>query len=105
MAYYTTIEALSGRVQEIDKLIPVDVKNIGTLSNGLNLYEMQRNAVENLRGLLKALGYSESEANDPDAAMADLNRRIEEFHATTSYFNGPQLREYIMNPLKGIVVD
>jgi len=36
---------------------------------------MQKNAVENLKGLLRALGYGDK-AEDPDAAMRDLNQRI-----------------------------
>ena len=105
MGYYTTIGALSDRVRDIDALIDLSkIENI-TLKNGLDLYQMQQNAVENLKGLLRALGYSEAQAENPQAAMADLNRRIQEFHATTNAFNGPELRDNIMNPLKGIVVD
>lgn len=105
MGYYTTIEGLSDRVRDIDKLIDLSkIENI-TLKNGLDLYQMQKNAVDNLKGLLRALGYSDTEAENPQVAMADLNRRIQEFHATTSQFNGQELRENIMNPLKGIVVD
>jgi hypothetical protein len=60
MGYYTTIGALSDRVRDIDDLIDLSkIENI-TLKNGLDLYEMQRNAVENLKGLLRALGYSDA---------------------------------------------
>ena len=72
------------------------------LGNGLNLRQMKENAEKNLRGLLDVLGYS---GTDLASAMKDLNRRIEEFHATTASFNGPRLRAEIMNPLKGIVIN
>ena len=76
MGYYTTIEGLSDRVRDIDKLIDLSkIENI-TLKNGLDLYQMQKNAVDNLKGLLRALGYSDTEAENPQVAMADLNRRI-----------------------------
>ncbi len=105
MGYYTTIGALSDRVRDIDALIDLSkIENI-TLKNGLDLYQMQQNAVENLKGLLRTLGYSDAQAENPQAAMEDLNRHIQEFHATTQAFNGQELRERIMNPLKGIVVD
>ena len=105
MGYYTTIGTLSDRVRDIDALIDLSkIENI-TLKNGLDLYQMQQNAVENLKGLLRALGYSDAQAENPQAAMEDLNHRIQEYHATTNAFNGPELRDNIMNPLKGIVVD
>lgn len=63
-----------------DDLIPVDFDSSYTLNNGLNLKDMRNNAIENLKGLLGALGYSGAEVSDPAAAMADLNKRIEEFH-------------------------
>ena len=63
MGYYVTIDTLSDRVYEIDSLIDLNkIPNI-TLKNGLDLYQMQRNAVENLKGLLRALGYGDQSDN------------------------------------------
>ena len=105
MGYYITLDQLRGGVDNADSLIPIDFNSSYTLNNGLNLKDMRDNAIENLKGLLGALGYSGAEVSDPTAAMADLNKRIEEFHQTTSSFNGQELRIQIMNPLKGIVVN
>ena len=80
MAYYVTLDQLKGGVDNADNLIPIDFNSSYTLNNGLNLKNMRDNAIENLKGLLGALGYSEVEVSDPTAAMADLNKRIEEFH-------------------------
>lgn len=102
MAYYVTISDFESRVNQIDGIIPTN-PNIDTmLGNGLNLRQMKENAEANLRGLLNVLGYGNT---DLATAMKDLNRRIQEFQATTASFNGPRLRAEIMNPLKGIVVN
>ena len=63
---------------------------------------MRENALRNLQDLLKLLGYNNT---DPTAALADLNERIQTFHAATASFNGQRLRTEIMNPLKGIVIN
>ena len=102
MAYCVTLEDFISRTEEIDGLIPENVDAYTVLNNGLNLKQMRDNAEENLRGLLSLLGYSNG---DPIDNMRDLNRRIQEFHATTASFNGPRLRMEIINPLKGVVMD
>ena len=104
MGYYVTLEQLKGGVDNADKYIPVNINSQYFLKNGLNLQEMRKNAQHNLEELLKVLGYTIN-GDNASSALADLNRRIQEFHATTASFNGPLLRQAIMNPLKGVVVN
>lgn len=102
MPYYAQIDDFKNRTDTIDSILPEELNEYTTLSNGLNLKQMRDNAENNLRGLLAALGYT---STDPMAALQDLNNRIKEFHATTASFNGPRLRNEIINPLKGIIIN
>ena len=102
MAYYTNIGDFKARTSEIDNIIPTNLNAETKLSNGLDLKTMRANAEENLRNLLSVLGYKNM---NPLDALADLNRRIQEFQLTTRSFNGVNLRTQIMAPLKGILIN
>lgn len=102
MAYYTNIQDFQARTSDIDSIIPTNLSADTKLSNGLDLKTMRANAEENLRNLLNLLGYTNT---DPLDALADLNKRIQEFQSTTHSFNGANLRTQIMAPLKGIIIN
>ena len=102
MAYYTNIGDFQARTSDIDNIIPTNLNAETKLSNGLDLKTMRANAEENLRNLLSVLGYKNM---NPLDALADLNKRIQEFQLTTRSFNGVNLRTQIMAPLKGVLIN
>ena len=104
-SYYTTIDKLDERVNQIDDLLSENLMSIATLSNGIDLEQMYENAVNNLRGLLGYLGYNITDETDLESVMKELNNKIKEFQSTTAKFNGELLRQNIINPLKDVVSD
>ena len=76
--------------------------NLSSLGAGYtSLRKMRQFAQERLDILFNFLGYK---GYSPEA-LQDLNNKIQEFHNTTASFNGIRLRNEIINPLKGVVVD
>lgn len=104
-SYYTTIDKLDERVNQIDDLLSENLMSIATLSNRIDLEQMHENAVNNLRGLLGYLGYNITDETDLESVMKELNNKIKEFQSTTAKFNGELLRQNIINPLKDVVSD
>ena len=104
-SYCTTIDQLDARVSEIDSLLSGNLESLITMQGGLSLEQMHENAVKNLRGLLKCLGYDINDETDLNETMRKLNERIQQYHSTTMQFNGDLLRQNIINPLKNLIVD
>ena len=106
MAYYTEASAFSGRVDEIDSLlssvnISADLAMLNTPSGKISLRQARENALQNISNFLKVLGYDP----DPVVGMQQLNKAIQRYQATTSAFNGVELRAKVIEPLRGKVID
>lgn len=63
---------------------------------------MYNTARKQLSKLLDLLGFT---SNPPEKGMEELNERIKQYHEVTQNFNGPNLREFVINPLKGKLID
>ena len=107
MPYYVTLEDFKNKIDSINDdnfpLINSNTEmNLSSLGAGYtSLQKMRQFAYERLNTLFDFLGYK---AYSPEA-IQDLNNKIQEFHNTTASFNGIRLRNEIINPLKGVVVD
>ena len=107
MSYYVTLDDLEKRVTEISSISPFGASEIidenyvfGPQKTNLSI--MKQNAEQQLKSLLAILGYS---GEDTYASMAQLNARIQEFQGLTEYFNGPALRDAVINPIQGKLVN
>lgn len=104
MNYAVTAIDFQAAVNTVDGLIPhpEDLNEFTVLNSGLNLSQMYDNALEDLRDILAVFGYK---GGDPLANLEKLNQKIQEFHGTTATLNGMMLREQIMAPLQGKIID
>lgn len=96
MGYYTDAIGFAARINEIESEMPDTIDANFSFRNGLTLNKMKETAEENLKGILKLLGYS---GNDPYADLNTLNQKIQNYHKLTINFNGPNLRANVIKAL------